>query len=397
MRSPRLAVRCLRCSYELAEPFAPCPKCLADGISATGDTYTPLVRTARSVPDLAAAILPAGAANGPPTPLRRLARLETDLDVSLWLKDERAGPTGSYKDRLARVAALKAAEMGHQTVVLASSGNHGAAVAAAATAQGLNTVVVTMTTIAPAMRRLIEGCGGAIVPLTHAEDRWTLVRETVDELGWFPAGNFHNPPIGSNPYVVDGYQPIAWEIVEQLQEVPDWVAVPVGYGDGLSGIAKGFRSLLDADLVDRLPRMLAVDTTGTIADAFDRGEDQPRAMPVRAPSALSIACPQATYQSLHAVRVSEGAPITVDDAAALEARTALSRQEGAFVELSSAAAFAGVVQARADGRITPDQTVVVVGTSGGLKDQLLPGETDGTPDPVPPTLDAMRELLAARP
>lgn len=388
-------VHCLRCEHELAQPFDPCPACLAEGVSVNGTTR-PRAPGGASVAALAAAHLPTGLEALPPTPLRPLTRYQAGRPLRLFSKDERGGLTSSYKDRLARVVAARAAEAGADTLVLASSGNHGAAVAAAATAAGLRGVVLTMTSIAPPMRRLIEGCGGQLVPVARAEDRWVVVRAAVAELGWFPAGNYHDPPIGSNPYAVDGYQPIAWEIAEQLGRVPDWVAVPIGYGDGISGIAKGFRSLVEAGLSDRVPRMLGVETTGTLRDALERGLDQPEAMPVQAPNALSIACPCGTYQALHAIRSTDGAAVTVDDEGALAARAQLSRREGSFQELSSAAALAGVELAVADGTIAPEATVVAIASSVGLKDQLLPGETDDPLQAVAPTLDGMRSLLEVR-
>ena len=376
------SVGCLRCQRELSDPFSPCLACLADGVAVNG--------TPRAEADVS---VPAGTAS-PPTPLRRLERLGTAYGARLWMKDERTGPTCSYKDRLARAAVAHARRVGAETVVVASSGNHGAAVAAAATAAGMSSVVVTTTSIAPAMRRLIEGCGATLIPVERAEDRWTLVAAAVTELGWYPAGNFHGPPIGSNPFAVDGYAQIAREIVEQLGGAPDWVAVPVGYGDGLAGIGRGFRALAHAGVIERPSRMLAVETTGTLADALVRGADQPLPMAVAAPSALSIACPQGTFQALHAVRVSGGAAITVDDAAALEARARLSSLEGSFHELSSAAAFAGVGAAVHRGIVGPDDRVVAIGTSVGLKDQPLSGD-DRPLTPVAPTLAAMREVVPA--
>jgi threonine synthase len=116
---------------------------------------------------------------------------------------------------------------------------------------------------------------------------------------------------------------------------------------------------------------------------------------VLAPQALSITGGFATYQALDAVRSTGGAARTVDDAAALAARTLVGRLEGRLLELSSAAALAATAAAIADGTIEPGQRVVVIGTSSGLKDPLA-GLDAATPAAVPGTLEAALAHIAAQ-
>lgn len=306
--------------------------------------------------------------DGPLRPLQPLAG-----HPRTFLKDESGGMTWSYKDRLAAAAAAHAEQVDATTIIVSSSGNHGAAMAAAASARGLRCVVLTMASIAPAMRRLVTGCGGELVPLRTAEERWPVMREAVASLGWYPASNFHDPPIGSNPYAVAGYRTIAYEIVEQMG-VPDWVVVPVSFGDGLSGIAHGFSELAD-ERDTAVPRLLAAVTSPSLPEALAAGEDQPRVRDSVAPSALSIAATQSTYQALHALRATDGAAVLIDDRQALAARRELGGREGMFLELSSAVAYGAASEGRRSGLIGEDESVVVIGTSSGLKDQPLP--TDG--------------------
>jgi len=367
-------VHCLRCERPLAAPFDPCPHCLSEGVSVRGALRYEPVDGGAYPPGVRLPVVPDPL---PPTPLRPSPRAAPDVGVSsLHYKDECGGRTWSWKDRLACVAVAHAVATGARTVVVSSSGNHGAAVAAAAAAAGLRAVVLTTASITPAMRRLIEGSGGTLVPVAEAPERWALMREAVREHGFYPASNFHDPPIGSGPFAAEGYKEIAWEIAVQLRRAPDWVVVPVGYGDGLAGIASGFVELAEAGLIERVPRMLAAETSGSLREALDAGRDQPLAFDVRAPSALSIACPQATYQALHAVRSTHGAAVVVDDAMALDARRRLGRLEGAFHELSSAVTFAAIELARNDRIIDACDVVVAVATSPGLKDQTLAGEDD---------------------
>ena len=384
-------VVCLRCGGRLDDPSWPCPVCARDGVAVNGVTRYADPPDAARGPNLPVA-LPAA----DPTPLDPLPRVGAAIGAAdLLLKDETGPPTWSYKDRLARVAVAHARSLGAEVIVASSSGNHGAAIASAATRAGLSSVIFTLASIAPPMRAAIEGAGGVLVPYERAEDRWTVMRAAVREAGWYPASNFHDPPIGSNPYSIDGYKEITWEVVRTLGDAPDWVVVPVGYGDGIAGIVRGFAEAVAAGLATRTPAALAAVTSDALPDALARGADQAVTHPVRAPQAVSITGGFGTYQALDAVRSTGGAARTVDDAAALAARTLLGEREGRLLELSSAAAFAAAAAAIADGTIEPGHRVVVIGTSSGLKDPLA--GLDETPlVAVPPTLEATLAYVKAR-
>ncbi len=385
-------VVCVRSAHPLDDPHRPCPVCLREGWHVNGTVVHDLSAVDREAPLaslLAGALLPVALPSEAPSPVRLLHR-----DVSgprVRLKDERFGPTWSYKDRLARVAAADAAGRNAEVVVVASSGNHGAAVAAACAAQGLSSVVLCTPTIAPPMRALVLGVGGHLVPVPTVEDRWQVMDDAVRELGWYPAGNFHVPPIGSPPHAVEGYKMIAYELAAQ-GPLPDWIVVPVGYGDGLTGVAKGLLELAALGIVERPPRVLAAVTASSLPDALE-GDTPPVTTPVVAPEALSIACPQGTVQAEVAIRETSGAAVVVDNAAAHDARDELSRQ-GIFVELSTAAGLAAVDVAAADGIMQEDEEVVLVLTSTGLKDQLFERDQDAL-DPVESSLDGLLAGAAA--
>ena len=383
-------VVCVRCGDILVDPSWPCPECARAGVAVNGVTrYADPPDPARG-PNLPVALPVAD-----PTPLDALPRLGAAVGAELLLKDETGPPTWSYKDRLARVAVAHAQTLGAEVIVASSSGNHGAAIASAASRAGLTSVTLTLASIAAPMRVAIEGAGGVLVPLERAEDRWTMMRAAVREAGWYPASNFHEPPIGSNPYGIDGYKEIAWEIVRRLGDAPDWVVVPVGYGDGIAGIVRGFAEAVTAGLVTRVPAALAAVTSDALPDALARGADQAVTHPVRAPQALSITGGFATYQALDAVRSTGGAARTVDDAAALAARVLVGEREGRLLELSSAAALAAAAAAIADGTIDRGHRVVVIGTSSGLKDPLT-GLDSEPPAAVPATLEATLAYVDAR-
>ena len=357
-------------------------------MSVNGTTVYPTDSTKSAVgPLLPIAVTPTAR-----TPLESIVRLGADLDIDLWMKDESHGPTYSHKDRLARVAAAHARETGAEVVVVSSSGNHGAAIASACTRLGITSVCLTVPEIAAPLRALIEGVGGQLVALPQPELRWALMRQAVAELGWYPASNFSDPPVGSNPYAVDGYKPIAWEIVEQLGASPDWVVCPTGYGDLVFGVFKGFCEIHATEATSRLPRMLAACTSSSLADAARAAADQPSPARNLAPEALSIGVTTSTHQALAAVRRSSGSAQTVDAYEVIAARQLLSKYAGAFHELSSAAGLAAIISARRAGVISAGERVVLVATSTGLKEKPVSAD-DSQLVPIAPTLESLQRAL----
>ena len=208
------------------------------------------------------------------------------------------------------------------------------------------------------------------------------MRQGVERFGWYPTSGFVMPPVGSNPWGVEGYKTIAYEIVEDLGwAAPDVVVVPSAYSDGLYGIWKGWRELQALGLVKHAPRMIAAEPFGPLAHALEHELAAPDMVAAPAPSvAFSIASRYGTWQGLAALRDSGGAGVRLTDEGVLEAQRALAREEGLFVEPSSAASLTAVMQLAGKKALDPEQTIVVVLTSAGLKD---PGATRAWLPPVP--------------
>jgi threonine synthase len=379
-------LRCLRCGAQVAADagYGGCPDCAAAGVNVNAlpaydissvDGPVPVDPTQRGIFRYRR-LLPLGA--GDPvvslgeggTPLLPVPRLGAALGVErLYVKDETRNPTWSYKDRLAAVAVSRAAADGAETVVVATTGNHGAAVAAYAAAAGLRCVVLTLESVPQTMKTLMQVYGAEVVALRTGPQRWQLMAEAVRERGWVPMSGFRNPPVGSNPFGVDGYKTIAYELVEQLGDAPDVVVVPTAYADGLAGIGRGFADLRALGVVGRVPRLVAAEPFGPYGDALARDAEVAGPVPVGPSVAFSIASPVGTYQGLAALRGSGGVGVAVPDDSEILAHQALAgRTEGLYLEAASAVAVAAAGHLAATGRIAPDETVVVMGTSTGLKD-----------------------------
>lgn len=299
-----------------------------------------------------------------------------DVPARTLLKDERANPTGSFKDRLASAVVSRAAHRGAETIVVSSSGNAGIAVAAYAAAAGLRCVLLAAADPGlPAPTAAAAAAYGARMGLTASHlERWTAAATGVKHLGWFPATNLVSPPVASHPAGVHAYRTIAYEIAESLGwEVPDWVVVPVSRGDGLFGVWAGFAELVELGWTEAVPRMLAVVRFPSLVEALAEGLDQPRPSAIDGlVKARSIGDPQATAMSVHVLRASGGQAVCVGDEQIASAWRRLAAQ-GVLLEFSSAAVVSGAEVLAERGLVDERSCVVLLGTAGPYAQESLDG------------------------
>ncbi len=406
-------LRCLRCgaTHPLAWHDRDCPACRAAGApSALAIDYDPAMLAPRPPAPQGhglwrhGPLLPVAAGDAVTlgeggTPLLALPRLAAALGLAaLQAKDETRGPTGSFKDRLACVGVSAARVLGAPLVVSSSSGNAGAAAAAYAARAGLPCIVFTFRGASLPLVTQMRALGAKVVYAERSEDRVTLLREGVRRFGWFSTSPFTDPITGSNPFALEGYKTLAYEIAEDLGwEVPDWCVLPVCYGDALAAILRGFEDMVALGWTRRVPRLVAAEVSGSLAAALASGADALPVLRRNAPSvATSINAPRGTYQALDALRRSKGRAVPVDDAAMLHWQARLGREEGLWVEPSSAAALAAVAALRADGSMVVTDRVVVLATASGLKDPAAAAATMPEIPVVPTDLDAALAVIAAR-
>ena len=209
------------------------------------------------------------------TPLLHCERYGRRIGVErLFLKDESQNPSGSFKDRLAFAAMAMAKRFDARAVGVSSTGNAGAAAAAYAARAGLPCIVLTVQGAASAIVTQMQAYGAMVAATRTKADRWTLLQTGVAHWGWYPTSPYFGPPVGSNPYGVDGYKTLAYEVCEQMDwEPPDWCVLPVAYGDALFGMWKGFDELAKLGLVSKRPRMVAAEMAGCLAAALASGQD----------------------------------------------------------------------------------------------------------------------------
>jgi threonine synthase len=308
------------------------------------------------------------------TPVLELPDLASKYDVlRLRVKNEAANPTGSHKDRMSPLACARALDLNRDTVVCASSGNAGASLAAYAARAGLNCKIISTSRINPVWEAAICETGAELLITSTAHERWRYMAQMAQQEGWYPVTNFLDPPVGSNPFGVEGYQTVAWEIIDQaaaaVAPLPTHIIVPTARGDLLWGIWQGFRRAHQAGIIPSLPQMVAVEPVSRI-EAVIKGSDYFTHFslpPGASHSMSSIGGDTVTYQSVAAVRASNGTAITVSNDEAIKAKHELS-QSGLFVELSAAASLAALAQLQTNRTLPENADVMLVTTSSGYKD-----------------------------
>jgi len=328
------------------------------------------------------------------TPLLEAPRLRAGLRMPrLWLKDDTRNPSGSTKDRASQLVVAKAREYGLGTIATASTGNAASALAAAVAAAGLRAVVFVPAAAPQAKLVQMLAYGARVVRVAGSYDQaFELCGVACDRFGWY------NRSTALNPFTVEGKKTAALEIGRQLaDEPPDVVVVPTGDGVIISGVAKGFADLVEAGLLARAPRLLAVQPAGSNALvralATDAETVQPLPGAASVADSLTVEVPRAARLALRRIRETGGAAVAVHDQAIIEAITRLAALTGLFAEPAAAAALAGLDAALEQKLVGRDERVVLLITGSGLKDVPAAARSIAIPEPVEPELDAVVRRL----
>jgi len=289
------------------------------------------------------------------TPLVEAPRLSERVGARVWLKVEGANPTGSFKDRGMTVAVSRAAGRGAKAVICASTGNTAASASAYAVRAGLRGAVIVpegKIAIGKLAQSLMHG--SRVVALEgNFDDALTIVRQLAER----------NPIelVNSvNPYRIEGQKTAAFELIDELGQAPDALAIPVGNAGNVTAYWKGFQERGTA------PICYGFQAAGS-APLVDGA---PVAHPETVASAIRIGNPARWEEAMNAFNSSRGRVAAVSDEQILDAYRWLAANEGVFCEPASAASVAGILNhglPTVDGADKPE-TVVCVLTGHGLKD-----------------------------
>ena len=303
-----------------------------------------------------------------PTPLMRPRRIQEKLGLGhLSFKLDSQLISGSFKDRASLAVALQAKALGEKRIVLASTGNAGAAMSAVGAAMDLD-IILFVPESAP-INKLMQSVlyGAHVVPVKGSyDDAFALSIEYTKKHGGI------NRNTAYNPITIEGKKSVSIELFEDLgRKAPDAVYVPVGDGCIIAGVAKGFIDLKKAGLIDKIPRIIACQSekSDAIARAIEKDDYRAISATTRADS-ISVDLPANGRMAARYVKESGGWAVTVPDEAILDSQITLTRLSGVLAEPAAAAAYAALEKDKDNlvGKLGKDAEIVVLLTGTGFKD-----------------------------
>ena len=329
------------------------------------DRYRPLLPVTTALPYLGEG----------DTPLLASRRLKQSLGLSrLYFKNEGCNPTGAFKDRGAALVVSLALDAGAKGVVTASSGNAGAAIAAYSAAAGLKCVLLLEPGNSPNKLRQALATGAKAITVEGVFSHGPraikdLIIALAERLEYYPA--FIWAPV--NPYILEAFKTISYEIVARLPGPPDVVVCPVGGGDLFSAQWRGYQELKRCGIIDTMPRMVAVQSFNAppLLEAFRSGAEHVATLSYAKSKISGINVPFTGDHALAVIRESGGAAVGVEDDAVFEIQQRLGKEEGIWVEPASAAPVTALEGLLAEGIMQKDERIVCIMSGAGFKDAQL--------------------------
>lgn len=327
------------------------------------------------------------------TPLVPAKNLARELGMrSLWVKDDSANPTHSFKDRVVACALAAARELGFRVLACPSTGNLANAVAAAAARAGIRSVVLVPSDLEPQKIVATAVYGGTLVAV---EGNYDDVNRVACELaGEHEDWAFVN--VNVRPYYSEGSKTLGFETAEALGwRLPEQVVIPVASGSQLTKVDKAFRELTSLGLVDETPyRIFGAQAAGCspVSQAFKAGQDVVRPVrPSTIAKSLAIGNPADGPYVLDTVRRTGGVVEDVTDEEVVDGILLLARTEGIFGETAGGVTVATLRKLLAAGALDPDADTVVFNTGEGLKTLDAVAGHVGPAATIPASADAFHE------
>ena len=295
------------------------------------------------------------------TPLISAERLVEKLggEFELFLKFEGLNPTGSFKDRGMCMAVTKAVENGAKAIVCASTGNTSAAAAAYAARAGIKCIVlipegkIALGKLAQALMH-----GAQTISIKGNFDEALEIVRKLGEIDGFEIVN------SINPYRIQGQKTAAFEIVDELENSPDFHFLPVGNAGNITAYWMGYNEYKSHNISSKLPKMMGWQAKGAAPFVLGKPIDNPETVA----TAIRIGHPASWDSAIEAANNSGGKIDWVSDEEILDAQRLLARYAGVFCEPASAASIAGLQKSVGKRQIPSGSIVVATLTGHGLKD-----------------------------
>ena len=330
------------------------------------------------------------------TPLIRADQLADELGFTapVWVKDDSANPTHSFKDRVVSVAITAARELGFARIACASTGNLANSVAAHAARIGMPSIVFVPADLESAKIVQTAVYGGTLVGVEGSYDDVNRLCSELAETDEFEKTGFVN--VNVRPYYAEGSKTLGFEVAEQLGwRVPAQYVAPMASGSMLTKIHKAFKELVAAGLVPSSTWTVfgaQSDGCSPIAAAFVAGHDVVTPVrPTGIAKSLGIGNPADGPYALDAVRSTGGAMAAVTDDEVRDGIRLLARTTGVFAETAGGVTVAVLRKLVSSGALDPSQETVVFNTGDGLKtiDAISAGARPTAI--IPPTVRGMRD------
>jgi threonine synthase len=329
------------------------------------------------------------------TPLVRADRLAERLGLrEVWIKNETANPTHSFKDRVVSVALARALELGFETVACASTGNLANAVGAHAAAAGLPSYVFIPADLEEE-KILATGAYGANVVAVRGN--YDAVNRLCTQLSGDRPWAFVN--VNLRPYYAEGSKTLAYETAEQLGwELPDRVVAPIASGSLFTKVGRGFRDFIDAGLVRGEPPIMCgaqAEGCSPVAQAFAAGTDVCRPVkPATIAKSLAIGDPADGPYAIELANATVGAIASVTDDEIRDGVRLLAETTGIFTETAGGVTTAVLAKLAGAGAIDPGERVVAYITGDGLKTLETVRGTFAVTE-IAPSVDEFESAFAA--
>jgi threonine synthase len=331
------------------------------------------------------------------TPVYYFQKMAESLGVqNLWVKDEGRNPTASFKDRASAVLIARAKEIGAKTIVTASTGNAGAALAGMAAASGWHAIIFAPKSAPPAKIAQLLVFGAEVILVDgNYDSAFDLSVKAAEAYGWYCRNT------GYNAFTAEGKKTAAFEIWEQVIEpfgksdAPLNIFVSVGDGNIISGIHKGFIDLQRLGWLPVMPRIFGVQSelSNAVYQAWQRGDED--IQPVQATTfadSISVDLPRDGVRAVRAATQTGGAYLQIEENAIYDGISALGKV-GVFAEPAGATAYAGMCKALREGLIDSTSDVLVVNTGSGLKDIRSAMKATGEIVVIHPDMASLEQYL----
>jgi len=323
---------------------------------------------------------------------------------NLYLKDDGKNPSASFKDRASAIVLLKALEKRVKIITGASTGNAGSSMACLSASVGMPSIIFVpeKAPLGKIAQLLIFGAKVFAVKGSY-DDAFDLCLELSKKYKFM-----FNRNTGYNPWTREGKKTVSFEIAEQLNwKTPKYVFVPVGDGNIISGVWKGFKDLYYTGLIKKLPKIVAVQSEKSNSvyktwKKYLKGKigrinwKKIKIIPVKATTiadSISVDIPRDGIAALRAIYESKGFAIEVSDKEITESIRELAINTGIFSEPAGATSFAGIKKALRKNLIKKEDAIVSLITGNGLKDIKCALEICGIPYKIKPEIKEAQKIL----